>query len=449
MFAKPLLKLAAAALFVLTSGMTQEVVAAAAGEVEFVRGAGSLQRPGRPAQLLGRGQQVEQGDTITTGPNSSAILKLTDGTRMTMRADSKFVLQTYDFKPAAPANESAGSMVIGLLKGGMRTLTGLIPKRDTDAARVITATATVGIRGTDFDARLCGNDCPRIAGAAPARPVTLAASARIISMQGAVTATDAAGSRRLLAVGGPIYPGDTLESAAGAHAVLAFRDDSRMTVQPSARVKIEDYVYDAANPGEGRLLLNLIKGGMRAFTGLIGKANRNNVTYRTPTATVGIRGTGTDLCVGCGTDENETAVSNWEGSITLTANRETCSGASCTIEINAGENAVVNGQGTSVVRSSFVLQFTTPRPDQVTPPANLWSVAAPPENTEGLFVFVRDGHISITTATEVLNLGKNEAAFSGGVLLRLNALPDLLVRGFNSGIVDTLAARSGLQMCLR
>ena len=447
MFAKPLKWLAAAALFVIAATTSLEAYAVPAGAVEFVRGAGSLQRPGKSTQLLGRGQQIEQGDIITTGANSSAIILLTDGTRMTMRADSKFVLQIYDFKANAPAEDSAGSMVIGLLKGGMRTLTGLIPKRDTNAARVITQSATVGIRGTDFDVRLCVRDCPRnLAQAVPgsttaARALALVASARIVELQGSLTATDAAGTRRLMANGGPVYPGDVLESAAGAYAVLVFRDDSRATIQPASRLKIDDFVFDKQNPREGRMLLSLLKGGLRAFTGLIGKANHANVSYRTPTATVGIRGSGGDMQAG---DDN-TALSVWEGQMTLTATSASCT--ACTIEISAGGNAIANLQG--VLPSNIVLPFDTPRPDQVTPPANLFSAAPPPADNEGLYVFVRDGHVSITTATEVLNLGKNEAAFSGAELLRLDSLPSPLISAFNTGVVNELARRTNAFSCVR
>ena len=33
--------------------------------------------------------------------------------------------------------------------------------------------------------------------------------------------------------------------------------------------------------------------------------------------------------------------------------------------------------------------------------------------SEGLFVFVRDGHIQIMTANEIMHLGRNEAGFAG------------------------------------
>ena len=54
-----------------------------------------------------------------------------------------------------------------------------------------------------------------------------------------------------------------------------------------------------------------------------------------------------------------------------------------------------------------------PRPDGVDVPPKLFGENDVPDTTEGLFVFVRDGHIEIATASEILHLGKGEAGFAG------------------------------------
>jgi hypothetical protein len=92
-----------------------------------------------------------------------------------------------------------------------------------------------------------------------------------------------------------VYPGETVQTAADARAILAFRDDTRLTVGPGTRFRVDSFVFDAQNSREGRFLVSLLRGSMRALTGLIGKANTRNVGFSTPTATVGIRGTGIDL----------------------------------------------------------------------------------------------------------------------------------------------------------
>jgi len=408
--------------------------AAQAGEVDFVRGTASLQRTGEPSRILGKGLALRQGDVVSTGPNSYAILKFSDGTRMTVRPDTRFLIQVYQFRPQAAENESAGSMVLSLFRGGLRTLTGLIPKRDNDAARVVTPTATVGIRGTDFDMRLCGTDCvqEQQSARAAARQGNVPASARIVDLRGTARAVNANNERRLLALGGPIYPGDTIESQAGGYLVLVFRDESRMTIQPNSRVKVDDFVFDSLNPKEGRFFVNLLKGGLRAFTGLIGKASVSNVAYRTPTATVGIRGSGGDLCVGCVNDGEELTATVWDGTFVINTDPARCTGgaAVCTAELGVGETALVNEQGNAVTKvpTPIYMNFTTPRPDRVEyDMARLFGLNPVDDASQGLFVLVRDGHITILSAGQILELGRGETAYADGrILVRPLTVPIFL-----------------------
>ncbi|MGZ5271733.1 MAG: hypothetical protein ACXWC6_14050, partial [Ramlibacter sp.] len=54
-----------------------------------------------------------------------------------------------------------------------------------------------------------------------------------------------------------------------------------------------------------------------------------------------------------------------------------------------------------------------PRPDGVAVPPKLFARDEVSDAREGLFVFVRDGHIEVATASEVLHLGRGEAGFAG------------------------------------
>ena len=54
-----------------------------------------------------------------------------------------------------------------------------------------------------------------------------------------------------------------------------------------------------------------------------------------------------------------------------------------------------------------------PRPDTVpVDTRQLFSAAAVSDEQEGLYVFVRDGHIEVTTNSETLHLGKGETGFA-------------------------------------
>lgn len=458
--------------------LAQVAHAQSAGEVEFSRGVGFAQTPGQTPRTLGKGMTVKEGDRLTTSDGASAIIKLQDGTRMTVRPNSELVLQQYQFKENAPDN----SMLMQLVRGGFRAVTGVIAKNSPNAARVQTSTATIGIRGTDFDARLCKGDCAgesaKVTDAA--RPNAPLASARIINSQGEIFATDAKGDRRRVVDGGAIYPGDLVETGAGSQAVLAFRDDTRITLGSQTRFRVDNFVFDAKNAGEGRFLASVLRGSVRALTGLIAKANNKNVGFATATATIGIRGTGFDLkCTGpCasegtgggGAPGRGTSTSHmglWELHAALAAQAEAGgTGAGATeasgpgddeagqsdptgegltlwtwlgsIEVGGGQTAlqVLNaGQGLFIPPSGPVQpifqqpQMEGPQPNNVQPPPTLFSNDSNVgDGSEGLFVFVRDGHIQIVSAGQVLDLGRGEAGFSGtgGNVGRPNLIPKFM-----------------------
>ncbi len=384
--------------------------AQAAGEVEFSRGVGFAQAPGQTPRTLGKGLALQEGDRLTTADGASAIIRLEDGTRMTVRPNSELVLQQYRFRPSAPDN----SMLMQLVRGGFRAVTGLISRNAPNAARVQTSTATIGIRGTDFDARLCARDCGAESSrvAAAARPNAVLASAKVVSSRGEIDAVDGSGQRRRLVDGGSVYPGDLVETGHGTQAVLAFRDETRITLGATTRFRVDNFVYDHQNAGEGRFLVSLLKGSVRALTGLIGKANNRNVGFSTATATIGIRGTGFDLtCTGAcageaGDSGSGLTLFTWLGSIAVTPAGQTALEA-----LQAGQGLFISPGGIQSIGSQPPIDG--PRPDTVVVPPQLFSSESVSDTEEGLFVFVRDGHIEIATASEVLHLGRGEAGFAG------------------------------------
>lgn len=381
-----------------------------AGEVEFSRGVGFAQTPGEGPRTLGKGLSLKEGDRLTTSAGASAIIKLQDGTRMTVRPNSELVLQQYQFKE----NASDNGMLMQLVRGGFRAVTGLISKNSPNAARVQTSTATIGIRGTDFDARLCAADCgaesSRIADAA--RPNAVQASAKLVGAQGEIYATDAAGVRRRLVDGGSVYPGDVIETARGAQGMLAFRDETRITLGSQTRFRVDNFVYDDKNAGEGRFLASILRGSVRALTGLIAKSNNRNVGFSTATATIGIRGTGFDVtctgpCAGEPGDPNAgLTLWTWLGSI------EVGQGGQTALQVlQAGQGLFISPSGMQPVVNQPGMD--TQRPDQTSVPSNLFSSDNISDSSEGLFVFVRDGHIEIVSAREILHLGRGEAGYAG------------------------------------
>jgi hypothetical protein len=405
---------AAASTVALTLVLAQAAQAQPVGEVEFARGAGFAQAPGQSPRILGKGLPLVEGDRLTTSDGAAAIVKMTDGTRMTVRPNSELVIQQFQYKEAASTN----SMVLNLFRGGLRAITGLISKNSPNAARMRTTTATIGIRGTDFDARLCARDC----GAESSKVVekahanTVQASAKLVNAQGDINALDGAGQRRRLVDGGSVYPGETVETGRGARGVLAFRDDSRLTLGATTRFRVDNFVFDDKNPAEGRFLVSLLRGSMRALTGLIGKSNTRNVGFATSTATIGIRGTGLDMdCA----SETECSFFTWLGTIEVTPNGQTAMQL-----LEAGNGLVVTPTGVRPMSAPTLQDL--PRPDTVpVDTKQLFETTAISDEEPGLYVFVRDGHIEITSDRETIHLGRGETGFAreNGNVLRPSLMP--------------------------
>lgn len=386
----------------LLTGVVASVQAEPTGEVEFARGVGVAQAPGQAPRALGKGLALNEGDRLTTSDGSTAIVKLQDGTRMTLRPNSELVVQKYQFKEGASDN----SMLLQLLRGGLRAITGLISKGSSSAAKIQTATATIGIRGTDFDARLCGPECRAESSKVIEKPRLNAvlASAKLVAAQGEISAIDGAGSKRSVVDGGSIYAGETVVTGPASKVVLAFRDESRLTLGSNTQFRVDSFVFDNKNPNEGRFLVSLLRGSLRALTGLIGKANTRNVGFTTATATIGIRGTGLDL--DCAASD-ACSFFTWLGAIEVTPN-----GSTALQTLQAGEGLFVSRDGIRPLTASTLEDLARPDRVQVNMP-QLFSSGGVSGEDEGLFVFVREGHIEVATASQTLQLGRGETGYAG------------------------------------
>jgi hypothetical protein len=136
-----------------TLGLAAAPTHAAVGEVVYTRGTASIQDPAGRLRLATKGDAVNAGDVISTGTKSFAVLQLADETRIVLRPVSRFAVQRLE---TAPGKEEG---LLSLFSGGFRAVTGFINKRRQGALSIRSATATIGVRGTDFAARLCVGDC--------------------------------------------------------------------------------------------------------------------------------------------------------------------------------------------------------------------------------------------------------------------------------------------------
>ena len=117
---------------------------------------------------------------------------------------------------------------------------------------------------------------------------------RVLVAVGEVSASRA-GQAINLGTGSPVEDGDTIRVGPASNAQIRFNDEGIVALRPQTVFRIEEYNYNGRQDGLEKSVFNLIAGGMRTVTGLIGKLNRGNYQVRTPTSTVGIRGTNYNL----------------------------------------------------------------------------------------------------------------------------------------------------------
>jgi hypothetical protein len=118
-----------------------------------------------------------------------------------------------------------------------------------------------------------------------------APAARVDFTIGGVTVTGADGRSRPATKGLELESGDRIVTAAG-RAQLRFTDGAFVSLQPNTDFTIRDYHYDGKTDGTERGVFGLVRGALRTVTGAIGRVNRSAYRIQTPTATIGIRGTG-------------------------------------------------------------------------------------------------------------------------------------------------------------
>jgi len=143
------------------------VEAAPAGHVTHLSGTISAKRADGSSRLLSLQSEVMAGDELTTQRDTYARIRFADGGEVVMRPETALKVDSYTYDAQKPESDS---VIFGLIRGGLRAITGLIGKRNRDAYKVRTATATIGIRGTHFGVLLCADNCagiPTVSGSAP------------------------------------------------------------------------------------------------------------------------------------------------------------------------------------------------------------------------------------------------------------------------------------------
>lgn len=165
--------------------------------------------------------------------------------------------------------------------------------------------------------------------------MVMASSGTITQLSGTLSVRKADGSVRILSQRSTIESGDTVNTERESFAQIRFTDGGQVTLKPSSSVKIESFKFSEEKPQEDSFLYSLVKGGLRAVTGIVGKRSKDKYQLGTATATIGIRGTTLsaddclnnrtgdctrlDAAVYVGVADGEVIVRNGQGELGLSA----------------------------------------------------------------------------------------------------------------------------------
>lgn len=137
-------------LFVLLilTGTQQATAAALAGHVIIASGQVSATGPEGAGRPLKRRGKIFEGDTLKTGPDSSAQIRFVDKALLSLKENTQLDINAYRF---SEDDQSKNQAIMKLVTGGFRTITGAIGKGNKAAYKVETPTASIGIRGTHYE----------------------------------------------------------------------------------------------------------------------------------------------------------------------------------------------------------------------------------------------------------------------------------------------------------
>jgi len=379
------------------------------GKIEFVQGLASAQNGTAAPRFLNKGDAIFESDVISTSARGFAIIAFADGSKMTLRPNTIFAVDKF------VQTKGSESAAFRLLKGGFRAITGAIGRANPQGVQINTATATIGIRGTSFDTRICETDCAKeLRPGQKSKPPAAQVVGRVALHSGVSTVVDAKGQSRAVTQGTPLFSGETVRTEKGAWAVLAFRDQSKVTVISESEFKLEDVRFSGVRSDTGSFTVRVLRGGARALTGLLGKREPAAVKFNAATVYIGLRGTGFDHrialdCVAPGNCAQAVFAYTWEGAIALESGQQS-------LVVPLGRAGIANPDQNKLALLDKVPQFfldeAAPRPDTVNVDfENLFATNNVDGAPAGVYASVRDGHIHFAGRKSGIDLGPGESGY--------------------------------------
>lgn len=129
--------------------------AESAAKALFVTGSPVVTAITGQVRPLLRGGELASGDLLNTA-DGRVQLRFADGASMSLVPGSQFRIDTFRFAEGGNGLGAADGVVMTLIKGALRTVTGLLGKKNYHQYQLGTSVATIGVRGTEYGATFDG-----------------------------------------------------------------------------------------------------------------------------------------------------------------------------------------------------------------------------------------------------------------------------------------------------
>lgn len=113
---------------------------------------------------------------------------------------------------------------------------------------------------------------------------------KVVAVEGEATTKTKGKKKRKLTRGSAIFTDEIIQTQGASKLQIRFTDNSALNLIPNTKYQIQAYSY-TDDKNSNQYVGQVFTGGFRHLTGNISKTNPDKVKVRTPTATIGVRGT--------------------------------------------------------------------------------------------------------------------------------------------------------------
>lgn len=112
----------------------------------------------------------------------------------------------------------------------------------------------------------------------------------VVALSGRAEAVAKDGTKRKLALKSPIFIGDAVKTKSRSKLQVMFKDTTTISIGQKANMVIDDFVFKPGDP-RSKCETSITSGAFKILGGSISKMAPDQIKVKTPTATIGIRGT--------------------------------------------------------------------------------------------------------------------------------------------------------------